>query len=69
MDIEGAEAIVFASDASPESWLHRVDAIVIELHDDSVFGPCSELFHRAVKDYGFEITRSGELTVCLPKNR
>lgn len=67
MDVEGAEALVFAEDGHPESWLHLVDAIVIELHDDSSFGPCSEIFHRAIVNYGFDLSRSGELTVCLPK--
>lgn len=66
MDVEGAESKVFAPEANPGAWLHLVDAIVIELHDDSVFGPCSEIFYEAVKDCGFEFSVSGELTVCLP---
>lgn len=65
MDIEGAEAKVFAREANPGAWIHLVDAIVIELHDDSVFGPCSEIFYEGVKERGFEYSVSGELTVCL----
>ena len=45
MDIEGAETIVFSSGF--EQWIEHVDAIAIELHDDSPFGPASEIFHRA----------------------
>ncbi len=45
MDIEGAETIVFNSNY--EDWLSRVDNIAIELHDDSPFGPATEVFYRA----------------------
>lgn len=63
MDIEGAEAVVFA-DSSCQAWLEKTDAIVIELHDDTVFGPASELFHAAIRDHHFQISHRGELTVC-----
>ncbi len=62
MDIEGAEAVVFAS--AYESWLSSVDNLVIELHDDSCFGNASQVFSRAIADQGFEITRLGERTIC-----
>ena len=61
MDVEGAEAIVFAGDVD---WLDRVDAIAIELHDDSVFGTASDVFHAAIRGRGFHVSRSGELTMC-----
>jgi FkbM family methyltransferase len=61
VDIEGAEAMLFR--ATP-TWLNRVDAIAIELHEDSAFGPATELFHQAIDGHGFTVTRSGELTIC-----
>ncbi len=63
MDIEGAEAEVFARDY--QRWLGAVDALVIELHDDTVFGPAAAVFDRAVSGYPFRRSRSGELTVCV----
>lgn len=65
VDIEGAEAVVFSSNY--ESWLKLVDAIVIELHDDSDFGNCKEIFFKAISREDFQITNSGELTVCIRK--
>jgi FkbM family methyltransferase len=61
MDIEGAEAIVFQGKVD---WLDRVDAIAIELHDDSSFGRATEIFHAAIHGRGFEESCSGELTIC-----
>ncbi len=62
IDIEGAEAVVFADPAAP--WLDKVDTLVIELHDDSSFGECTPIFERAIDGRGFTLSRSGELTVC-----
>jgi FkbM family methyltransferase len=62
IDIEGAEGVVFAADVGP--WIERVDHLVIELHDDSSFGDCSGVFHRAIAGRGFAVTRHGELTLC-----
>jgi FkbM family methyltransferase len=62
MDIEGAEAVVFAENVEP--WIDRVDNIAIELHDDSIFGASTPVFHRATAERGFRYTRSGELTVA-----
>lgn len=59
MDIEGAEAVVFGS--GTETWINRVGTMVVELHDDTVFGPASEIVGRATKD--FTTSQSGELTV------
>ncbi len=62
MDIEGAEAVVFRGRVD---WLDKVDAVAIELHDDSHFGSGSDAFYRAIAGKGFEITTSGELTICV----
>lgn len=62
VDIEGAEAVVFANNY--ETWINLVDAIAIELHDDSTFGRGSEVFLSAISGRGFEISHSGELTIC-----
>jgi FkbM family methyltransferase len=62
MDIEGAEAVVFSGNC--DHWLPKVEAIAIELHDDSSFGRASEIFFRAIASQGFTATRRGELTVC-----
>lgn len=61
MDIEGAEVVVFGSDLD---WLDRVDAIAIELHDDSPFGAAGDVFRRALAGRGFDTVRRGELTIC-----
>lgn len=59
MDIEGAEAVVFGSQT--DSWIDRVGSMVVELHDDTSFGPVSEIVARATT--GFATSQSGELTV------
>jgi FkbM family methyltransferase len=68
MDIEGAECVVLGA-PNARSWLSRVDCLAIELHDDTHFGPCSDVFHRVVADLPFSITRSGELMVCRRMDR
>ena len=62
MDVEGAEAVIFSENY--ESWLDKVDAIAIELHDDSAFGNGSQIFFDAIKGRGFHTSTSGELTIC-----
>ncbi|MGL5944028.1 MAG: FkbM family methyltransferase [Waterburya sp.] len=62
IDIEGAEAIVFARNY--ESWLPYVDNIVIELHDNTSFGRASDIFFNAISNRPFDISGYGELTVC-----
>lgn len=52
VDVEGAERDIFGSS---EPWIHRVDAIVVELHDRFAPG-CEEIFVRATGD--FEVQRS-----------
>lgn len=62
IDIERAEAVVFASNF--ESWIDKVDNLVIELHDEE----CQRIFFKAIEGQGFEISHSGELTVCRRRN-
>jgi FkbM family methyltransferase len=64
MDIEGAEVVVF-SDSRHRSWLDRVDAMAVELHDDTHFGKATEVFFPAIESQGFTIAKSGELTICI----
>ena len=61
VDIEGAETVVFSERTS--EWLPRVDALVVELHDDSILAR-RRRFQRAIAPEGFEVTESGELTIC-----
>ncbi len=63
MDIEGAEGIIFSS-PTYKTWIDKVDVIMIELHDDSSFGNCTEIFFSAIEKEEFEIFHCGELTVC-----
>lgn len=60
MDIEGAEVAVFAGDLG---WLDRVDSMLIELHDDSSFGPASGTIIPLLENAGFVHRQRGELTV------
>jgi FkbM family methyltransferase len=62
IDIEGAEAVIFSENC--ESWLSKVEAIVIELHDDSVFGNATKVFFNAIEDLDFEISHKCQLTIC-----
>ena len=62
VDIEGTEGIVFSQNAKP--WLDKTDTIVIELHDALTSGKASEAFFDSIRDQRFEISRSGELTIC-----
>lgn len=63
VDIEGAECVLFAA-PNVGSWLGWVDCIAIELHDDTHFGRCTDVFHRAIAGQGFTVTQSRELTIC-----
>lgn len=62
VDIEGAEAVVFSKNY--ESWIDKVDILLIELHDDSSFGNSSAIFEKAIAGRGFSVTQCGKLTVC-----
>ena len=58
IDIERSEIQVFSRNV--ESWLPKIKNIVIELHDEE----CELVFFNAMKDYDYERTQRGELTVC-----
>lgn len=69
MDVEGAETLIFALTTSNDlSWLDRINQIAIELHDDSPYGPATPIFLAAIKDRGFELSKSGELTIARRKS-
>jgi FkbM family methyltransferase len=58
IDIEGAEVELFRNNT--EGWLPLTKNICIELH-----GPeCEAAFFKALQDYDFEQSTSGELTLC-----
>jgi FkbM family methyltransferase len=59
IDIEGSEAAVFSENY--ESWIDKVDNLVIELHG----AECEKIFHSAIANRGFALSRCDELTVCL----
>ena len=58
IDIERAEIPLFS--VNFESWLPTVSNIVIELHNQR----CEEVFFSALQGYDYELSRSGELTMC-----
>jgi FkbM family methyltransferase len=58
IDVEKSEKEVFARHF--ETWLDRVDNLVIELHDDE----CRRVFETAIAGDPFQVTECGELTVC-----
>ena len=62
IDIEGAEAVVFATDCA--EWLRLTDVIAIELHDDSSFGSGTDVFQKAISGLDFKLKTSGELTIA-----
>lgn len=66
-DIEGAEVQVFGP--SSAAWIGNVDAIAIELHDDTQFGKATEVFSKAIAGLPFEITQSGEYRLCVRSDR
>jgi FkbM family methyltransferase len=67
IDVEGAEAVIFARNF--ESWIDRVDNLVIELHDDSMFGKASAVFAKAIEGRNFSISRYQELVVCKKRSQ
>jgi FkbM family methyltransferase len=58
IDVEGAEATIFANNY--ESWIDRVDNLVVELHDEG----CADVFFHSIAHIPFTISRYGELTIC-----
>jgi len=63
IDIEGAECVLFSA-PNVNDWLGKVDCLAVELHDDTHFGRCTDVFYRAIEGHGFSVTQSRELTVC-----
>jgi FkbM family methyltransferase len=60
IDIEGAESNVFLQQRA-DTWLEKVDTVVIEIHEDSLFGnPVSDI-ELAMERHGFSFVTSGEL--------
>jgi FkbM family methyltransferase len=57
VDIEGAERTVFGDKVE---WLEKVKNIVIELHGED----CARSFYSALETYRYDLSTSGELTVC-----
>jgi hypothetical protein len=58
IDIEESELQLFSRNT--ESWLPRIRNLCIELH-----GPeCEAIVFRALADYSYDLSRTGELTVC-----
>jgi len=68
LDIEGSECVVFAA-PNLDSWLPRVDCLAVELHDDTHFGACTDIFSRAIAGRGFTVSLSRELTICRTSAR
>jgi len=62
LDIEGAEKEVFSKNY--ESWLGKVDVLIIELHDRIKSG-CSESFYSAVNHYNWKEFRKGENIILV----
>jgi len=63
IDIEGAEASVFSSNY--ESWIGKVDNLVIEVHGEE----CWSIFRKAISTVGFSMSECDELTVCRLTDR
>ncbi|HTT51411.1 MAG TPA: FkbM family methyltransferase [Streptosporangiaceae bacterium] len=65
VDIEGSEKELFAA---ADSWIGRVDAICLELHDRFKPG-CSQAFYRAVADFGTEVRLGEDVLVLREESR
>lgn len=61
IDIEGWEADLFSKNT--ESWLPKVDAIVIELHD-WINPECSRTFFNAISDYPYTVRIYGGMIIA-----
>jgi FkbM family methyltransferase len=63
IDIEGAESVVFSSNY--ESWIEKVDNLVIELHGIK----SRSIFRKAIANVNFSLSHYNELTICkcLPR--
>jgi FkbM family methyltransferase len=66
IDIEGAEKELFSENY--ESWLGKVDVLIIELHERKKEG-CTKSFREAIKNYSWDEFRRGENLVLVRKSR
>ncbi len=62
IDIEGAETNLFQLNRA-DKWLGKVDVVIMEVHEDSVFGDPTEDIEDSMLNHGFTYTTSGELRV------
>lgn len=62
LDIEGSEASVFAEEY--QEWLPKVKLLIIELHEKMKPG-CTEIFEKAINQFNFTASISGENLVYL----
>ncbi len=58
IDIERSELAVFGD--SSKVWLPKIRNICIELHGED----CDRVFFGALKEFDYDLSRSGELTIC-----
>lgn len=58
IDIEGAERVLFSG--TSHVWLDQVSNIAIELHDTT----CEGVFFAVMSAYSYDLSKSGESTVC-----
>ncbi|MBK9175526.1 MAG: FkbM family methyltransferase [Flavobacteriales bacterium] len=66
IDIEGSELELFS--ASDVSWIERVDAISIELHDSWRPG-CGDAFFKAIARWSWTYSFHGGAVLCEKRNR
>lgn len=66
LDIEGAEKELFESGC--DTWLSRVNAIMVELHDRLRPG-CSDAFYRAIRGHDFARFQRGEHIILVRQGR
>jgi hypothetical protein len=64
LDIEGAEREIFSKNF--DSWLDKVDIIMIELHDRIKKG-CTKAFYSAVNKYKWKKFKRGENIILIKK--
>ncbi|MCF7800314.1 FkbM family methyltransferase [Candidatus Babeliales bacterium] len=64
IDIEGAEKELFSKNYN--SWLNKINIIIIELHDRFKEG-CSEALYSAIKKYNFHKIQQGEKVILIKK--
>jgi hypothetical protein len=65
IDIEGSELELFSGDTS---WIERVDAIAIELHDGWRPG-CGDSFFKAISPWKWTYSFHGGAVLCEKRDR